>query len=223
MRSFFRFSLKSIVIAPIGVFTLFLSYAFAGQFEVIPVENKAMGQKILVSDGNATSHSGYSHQKGEGSASKALSPSGYSQKKTEGSGSKSYSHSKKGYSHSQAHGKHSGGYGAHGSYGHSSGHSMNNPFRHVLKFKETISLTEDQVIKIKDQKFEYEKQAIKFYAEKKIAKMELERVLHSESLDESHARNLAVQIAQLKGQMIKIRVEAKISIINLLTGEQRKK
>ena len=204
MRKFFHFSFQKIVAVPVLACIVFSSYASADQFEVSRAGENALDQKVLASGGNATTYSGYSHKKKEGSANQ------------------SHSHSKKGYFHGPEHGKDSGSHGRYSSYGHGSGHS-NNPFHHVLRFKEAINLTEDQVMEIKNKKFEYEKQVIKFYAEKKIAKMELERVLHSENMDETHARNLATQIAQLKGQMFKVRVEAKISVMNLLTAEQRKK
>ena len=96
---------------------------------------------VLASGGNAASYSGYSHQEREGSASKPMSDSSdYSHKKKEGS--VRHSQSKKGYSHGLAHWKGSRDYGGRSSYGHGSAHS-NNPFYHVLKYKEAIDLTEN--------------------------------------------------------------------------------
>ena len=125
------------------------------------------------------------------------------------------------------HGKKYGhGYGksyAHGSKGHHGGGYGHSPFTHVLQFKHDLGLTDAQTTAINDRKFEYDKAQIKIQADLEIARMDLHRLLHSETIDENKIRKLADNIGGLKGQMVKARVEAKLSILKILTDEQRKK
>jgi Spy/CpxP family protein refolding chaperone len=122
----------------------------------------------------------------------------------------------------------SSGYGsaAHGgsgyarAYGHHAGHD---PFRHVLAFAKELALTEEQTAAIKDQRLEYEKSKIRNEAEHQIAHLELEKLLHSENVDEAKIRELAGKIGDLIDGMIKTGIEAKLTAMRILTPEQRKK
>lgn len=171
----------------------------------------------------------YSHgeAKGEGSKSKTMPHISGSNKhyKTEGSGKKSYSHSSKhGYSHKKPEGsssKHRSGHGYSKKSGHG-GHSKC-PFTHLLKFKDKLGLTEDQVAEIKRLRFEYGKQSIRNSAEHKIAHMEFDKLVHAEKVDAKAIRSAAGKIAETKTQKIMAKAEAKIALLNLLTDEQRKK
>ncbi|MEE8260114.1 MAG: Spy/CpxP family protein refolding chaperone [Nitrospinaceae bacterium] len=168
---------------------------------------------------------GYSHGSPHGMKA---SPHG----KKEGSGSKrgySKGHgSKHGYSKKEgSHGKHrygKHGYSRHGGHGgrHYGGHGKD-PFRHVLKFAGALGLTDAQISQIKNMKFEFAKDRIMLKAQHQIAHMELDQLVHSGEVKESEMRAIADQIAQIKSKKIHSMVDAKISLLKLLTPEQRKK
>jgi hypothetical protein len=104
------------------------------------------------------------------------------------------------------------------------GHSQNkkDPFVHVLKFKCQLGLTEAQVSEIKNQQFEFEKVSIRSNAAHKIAHMELDRVIHDESVDEAKARQLAEIIAETKTRKIKAMIEGKLAVMRVLTADQKR-
>ena len=118
-----------------------------------------------------------------------------------------------GYSHGKNYSK-----GHHGGHGHHGG-----DLYHVLRFKEQLGLTEDQVTQINNLKFEHEKKKIGFQRDHKIAHMEIERELNSETLNENKVRKLASQIGNLKRKNIEEKFEAQLNVILLLTTEQKKK
>jgi len=182
----------------------------------------------------------------EGSASRGFGPGAHrsaregrpgkgAYDKNEGSGKKE----SRGYAHGQREGsaKNSGqGYGHHESsgpkYGHSghgyAGHGghfahRSNPYQHILKFRDKLGLTDQQVSRVRDMQFDWEKQRIKLGADLMIAHMELDRLVHSGTLDEARMQNLAKVIGGLKLQEAQIMVESKISLLKLMTEEQRKK
>ncbi len=155
-----------------------------------------------------------------------------------------YSHGSKGYPHKPGHGKPSGsyskhgakkhGYGGHGykggSHGKHSGHGghhrshgKTNPFSHILKFSKKLGLNEDQIEKIKEMKFSFAKTNIQLRADHTIAHMELDRLVHSGNVDESQIRSVGEKIVKIKTEKIRTMIEAKISLLKLLTDDQRKK
>ncbi len=146
---------------------------------------------------NYSKHKSYRHKK-EGSGSKPHHGKSYAHKK-EGSGSK--------YSHNKKH-----GYGSH----------VSCPFSHLLQFKHKLGLTEAQVSTIKDLRFEYQKKRINFEAEKQITKMEIGKLLHARTMDESAIRAAGDKLINLKAQMIRAKIEAKISLVKLLTEDQKR-
>jgi Spy/CpxP family protein refolding chaperone len=155
----------------------------------------------------ANPHGGSPHGKKEGSGSKKKKCDG----KKEGSGSKKKKcDGKKGYRH-----------GGHGGGSHS-GHGKD-PFRHVLKFAGALGLTDAQVGQIKSVKFNFDKQRIMLKAQHEVAHMELDRLVHSGDVKESEMRAIADQIAEIKSKKIHSMVDSKISLLKLLTPEQRKK
>lgn len=148
------------------------------------------------SEGSKSKHGGYGHEyKHHG--------------KTEGSkGGHGYSH----------HGKGQPGYskGGHDSHGKC-------PFTHVLRFADKLGLTDDQITQIKMKQIEYKKANIQAEADHEIAHMEMEALVHSESVDEARLRALGNDIIAAKTKKISAMIEAKIAILNILTPEQRKK
>jgi len=167
------------------------------------------------------------HGKSEGSGSKHGYSKGYSHGSKHGY-SKSYSHGKKEGSHGKrGYGKH--GYGRYGyGGGHHRGHGSHkghgkDPFRHVLKFAGTLGLTDTQIKKIKNLKFEFAKERIMLKAQHEIAHMELDKMVHSGEVKESEMRAIADRISEIKSKKIHGMVDAKIDLLKLLTEEQRKK
>ena len=167
-------------------------------------------QSALAATIGTDSAGSYSHgeSKGEGSKTKTM-PHHISggKSKAEGSGSKSYSH----------HGKSAGSSSKPG------GHSSACPFTHLLHFQAELGLTEAQVAEIKRLRFEYSKQSIRNSAEHEIAHMEFDQLVHAEKVDAEAIRSVAAKIAESRTNKIMATAEAKIALLNLLTGEQRKK
>ena len=82
-------------------------------------------------------------------------------------------------------------------------------------------MTEDQVTQINNLKFEYEKKYIDFPKDHKIAHIEIERELDSETMNENKIRELASQIGNQKN--IEEKIEAQLNLIRVLTTKQKKK
>jgi len=186
-----------------------------------PASTKTHGSVTKKGEGSgskATLHKGgYSHGKKKGHGHKSYAPSrhGHTHKgKKEGSGSKKYSH---GSPHKKSH-------SAHKDSGHGrSFHSKKSPFKHVLCFTKKLGLTEDQVAKIKAHAFEYKKMKIQVQADHAIAHMDLDRLAHSGTVDESGLREVGNRIVAIKSRKIHAMIEAKITILKILTAEQRQK
>ena len=182
-------------------------------------------------------HQGKMHGKKEGSGSKAYphkSPKGYMHGKKEGSGQKSYMPSRRGYMHKSKEGSgskkyshgssHGTSYSSHKSSGYSRSHrSGKSPFGHVLHFTKKLGLTNEQVDKIKAHEFEFKKMKIQTTADNVIAHMELDRLVHSATIDEAGMRALADRISEIKSIKIHAMIEAKIVLLKVLTPEQRQK
>lgn len=169
---------------------------------------------------------GYGHSKGHGKGYGSHSPHHAKEHHgKEGSG-KGYGHSKGHGGYGGHHGEKGGSHSAHegsGHGGHGYGGHKTNPFRHILKFREKLGLTSEQVKSIMRMRFDWEKQRIKLGADLMIAHMELDRLVHSGKIDEARMHELAKLIGGLKMQKVQIMVEAKISLLKALTDEQRKK
>lgn len=163
-------------------------------------------------------HHGKMHGKKEGSGQKSYAPSrhGYKHKSGEGEGSGSRK-----YSHGSPHGKspspHKGSI-------HGSSHpSKKSPFEHVLCFQKKLGLTPEQIEEIKAHEFEFKKIKIQTTADHAIAHMELDKLVHSATVDEAGMRALADRISAIKSKKIHAVIEAKIVILKILTPEQRQK
>ncbi len=168
-------------------------------------------------DHSTSKHKSPSMKK-EGSGSKAYSKHKSYSHKREGSGGKKSHHMSKSYSHKRE--------GSGSKYGHKKGHGKGShakcPFTHLLRFKHELGLTEAQVSTIKDMRFEFQKKSIHFKAEKQIAKMEIDRLLHGVPMNESLIRAAGEKLIALKAQMIRGKIEAKISLLKVLTEDQRR-
>jgi protein CpxP len=156
----------------------------------------------------ASESKAYAHPKGHEKGYTA-SEHGYMHPKKEGSGGDKYSH---GAPHA----------GSHGSSGHKGSHGKN-PFKHILCFEEKLGLTAAQVEQIKSGEFEYEKFKVQSHASHAIAHMELDRLVHAETLDEAKIRSVGDQLIEIKSATIRAMIEAKILLLKILTPEQRSK
>ncbi|MEE9258774.1 MAG: Spy/CpxP family protein refolding chaperone [Nitrospinaceae bacterium] len=166
-----------------------------------------------------------SHLFGSGSQAPKMSPH-----KSEGSKSKSYSRGKSYGGHGKSYGTGYSKYkpySGHGGGGHSKGYRKHghtkNPFKHIMKFKHVLGLTDEQLERLKEKEFEYQKVRLRAEAEHKISHMELDRLAHSVTVNESRIRALAGEIIKNKSKKIHAMAEAKIGILNTLTKEQRTK
>ena len=190
---------------------------------------------VIQSEMKTDSAGSYVHgnKKAEGSKAKA-----YAQphKKPEGSGSKNYSgrHGSKSvhknHAYSAKHKKHHYAKSSHKSHSsnksHSthSGHSTHSSkcfFSHLLSFKDKLQLSDDQVGSIEKMRFDYRKSNILLTADKEVAKMEFDQLVHGKTVDESAIRAAGEKIIVVKTKKIRAKVEAKIAVMKLLTNEQR--
>ncbi len=174
---------------------------------------------------DSTHVSGSHYKKTEGSKGRTwgrgtYQKHGHSSKHSEGSGGRKHDGHSSGYGHKSHDGSKHGGHDKGKHEGH--GHYSKDPFKHVLQFKHQLGLTEAQVAEIKNQQFEYEKVSIRSHAAHKIAHMELDRVIHSENVDEAKARQLANEIAETKTRKIKAMVEGKLAVMRVLTADQKR-
>ncbi len=168
-------------------------------------------------DSIGTGSSGsYNHEaaKGEGSKSKNTIPQHISgnkghHNKSEGSAGKHHAKSGHGYNKGSHDGHH--------------GHSSKCPFSHLLKFQDTLGLTEAQVTEIKRLRFEFQKSSIRNEADHKIAHMEFDKLVHAEKIDSQAILSAAGKIAEAKMEAIMNTAKAKIALLSLLTDEQRQK
>ena len=148
-------------------------------------------------------------------------------KKSEGSGSKKYSghhQSKSGHknhAYSTKHRKHHYAKNGHKNHSLHSAHSSKCFFSHLLSFKDKLQLSDAQVDGIKKMRFDYRKTSILLTADKEVAKMEFDQLVHGKTVDESAIRAAGEKIIAVKTKKIRAKVEAKIAVMKLLTNEQR--
>jgi Spy/CpxP family protein refolding chaperone len=209
----------------------FIQSAHADLGSAVKVKESLAIQSAIKTD----SAGSYAHgdKKGEGSKTKAYV---HPHKKPEGSkGSKNYSghhgskSGHKNHAYSAKHKKHhyaKGGHKSHSSHkGHSkhSAHSSKCFFSHLLSFKDKLQLSDAQVEGIQKMRFDYGKASVLLTAEKEVAKMDFDRLVHGKTVDESAIRGAGDRIIAAKSKKIKAKVEAKIAVMKLLTDEQRAK
>jgi Spy/CpxP family protein refolding chaperone len=181
----------------------------------------------------------HGEKKAEGSKAKAYT---HPHKKSEGSGSKNYSghhgsksghknhvdsakHRKHHYSKSvhKSHSSHRSnkGHSGHKSHSGHNTHSSKCFFSHLLSFKDKLQLSDAQVDGIKKMRFDYRKISILLTADKEVAKMEFDQLVHGKTVDVSAIRAAGEKIIAVKTKQIRTKVESKIAVMRLLTDEQR--
>lgn len=234
---------KFIGVLATAMVLFFFQTAHADLGNAIKVKRALTLQSVIGTD-SAGSYA-YGEKKSEGSKTKS-----YSHKKSEGSKSKSYSghHGAKsghGHAYSAKHRKHHPGHhkseGSHKKHAYKGGHSKHHYakshsgheghkahsskcfFSHLLNFRHQLQLTADQVEQIQHMRFEYGKNRVMLKAEKEVAKMEFDRLVHGKEVDESAIRAAGEKIIAAKTKKIRAKVEAKIALMKLLTDEQRAK
>jgi hypothetical protein len=210
----------------------FFQSAHADLGSAVKVKESLAIQSAMKTD----SAGSYAHgeKKAEGSKAKAYA---HPHKKPEGSkGSKKYSghhgskSGHKSHAYSAKHKKHhyaKGGHKSHSSHKsyskHSgrSAHSSKCFFSHLLSFKDKLQLSDAQVDGIKKRRFDYRKASILLTADKEVAKMEFDQLVHGKTVNESAIRAAGEKIIAVKTKKIRAKVEAKIAVMKLLTNEQR--
>ncbi len=126
--------------------------------------------------------------------------------------------------HSSEHKRHHAE-GRHGHDHHSTHHGHHQDaktfIKHILKFKEGMSLTEDQVQQLRSLKTQYKKNRIRMKAEVQLAGIDLQEVLKDEkaSLSDVEAKMNAVHALKIKLHMTSIK--AKRDAKAVLSEEQR--
>ena len=112
---------------------------------------------------------------------------------------------------------------AHFSRGSHSGMKRMRRMRHLGRMKETLGLTDDQVIKIKDIFTEARKKRIKTKAGIRVARIEMRQLMRQEKIDRAAIDQKIQAISRLRTQTMRQRVDARLKVHSLLTPEQRKK
>ncbi|PIQ96890.1 MAG: hypothetical protein COV67_07095 [Nitrospinae bacterium CG11_big_fil_rev_8_21_14_0_20_56_8] len=105
----------------------------------------------------------------------------------------------------------------------SKGRLQPDPFAHILKQKEQLGLTEEQLSRIEQIGFEHKKNRIRDEAELETLHIELERELHSEEIDPAIVELLSGKLSQARANIQNATLQARLKIMQLLTPEQRKK
>ena len=151
-----------------------------------------------------------------GYAGDAHHPSGYSTS-PHGAGT---------YGHGQVH--HgtgmSGGYGTGGSSyksGHGPHQSASEFIEHILKFKEGMALTEDQVTKLQTIKTDFEKNKIKMKADMQLTSLDLHELLRNDQGDLGAVESKLKSLYEIRAGLYLASVKAGRDAKAVLTDEQR--
>lgn len=124
--------------------------------------------------------------------------------------------------HSSGHGTHQG----HGGHGHGAvhgGHHQNaiKFIKHILKFKDGMSLTADQEQKLVTLKTSYKKDRIKTKAEVELASIDLHEVLKNEKASLADIEKEFNKLHALKTKLYMTSIKAKRDAKSVLSDEQR--
>ena len=124
--------------------------------------------------------------------------------------------------HSSGHGKHRG----HGGHGHGAVHGGHHQdaikfIKHILKFKEGMSLTADQEQKLVTLKTSYKKDRIKTKAEVELASIDLHEVLKNEKAGLADIEKEFNKLHALKTKLYMASIKAKRDAKAVLSAEQR--
>lgn len=123
--------------------------------------------------------------------------------------------------HSSGHGKH-----GHGGHGHGSTHPGHHQdaiqfIKHILKFKDGMSLTAEQEQKLQDLKVNYKKGRITMKADVKLASIDLHEVLKNEKASLSDIEAEFNKLHALKTKLYMASIKAKRDAQAVLSDEQR--
>ncbi|MDE0144342.1 MAG: hypothetical protein OXI53_10395 [Nitrospira sp.] len=126
--------------------------------------------------------------------------------------------------HSSGHGKH--GHKGHGGHGHGAVHGGHHQdaikfIKHILKFKEGMSLTADQEQKLVTLKTSYKKDRIKTKAEVELASIDLHEVLKNEKANFADIEAEFNKLHALKTKLYMASIKAKRDAKAVLSDEQR--
>ena len=126
--------------------------------------------------------------------------------------------------HSSGHGK--GHHKGHGGHGHGATHhgkhqSAAEFIKHILKFKEGMSLTAEQEQKLRTLKVTYKKDRIKTKAEVDLASIDLHQVLKNEKASLSDIEVEFNKLHALKTKLYMASIKAKRDAKAVLSEEQR--
>ncbi len=124
--------------------------------------------------------------------------------------------------HSSGHGKHPG----HDGRGHGAVHGGHHQdaikfIKHILKFKEGMSLTADQEQKLQTLKVTYKKDRIRTKAEVKLASIDLHEVLKNEKANLADIEKEFNKLHALKTKLYMASIKAKRDAKAALSAEQR--
>ncbi len=126
--------------------------------------------------------------------------------------------------HSPGQGKH--GHKGHGGHGHGSTHPGHHRdaiqfIKHILKFKDGMSLTAEQEQKLQDLKINYKKSRITMKADVKLASIDLHEVLKNEKAGLSDIEAEFNKLHALKTKLYMASIKAKRDAQAVLSDEQR--
>ncbi len=135
-------------------------------------------------------------------------------------------HGAGGYGHGQIHHgtSMSGGYGKGGSP-HQSGHgphqSASEFIEHMLKFKEGMAITDDQVAKLQTIKTDFEKTKIKMKADMQLVSLDLHELLRNDQGDLGAVESQLKHLYEIRAGLYLASVKAGRDAKSVLTDEQR--
>ncbi|MEN8153112.1 MAG: hypothetical protein ABFR75_03750 [Acidobacteriota bacterium] len=94
---------------------------------------------------------------------------------------------------------------------------------YLLRFKDEIGLTADQVSKIEKMNITFQESVIKRMADVKVKELKLANYLRSDKVKRSTAEKMVREVAKLKTDMQVDRIHYMLDIKDVLTPEQEKK
>lgn len=97
------------------------------------------------------------------------------------------------------------------------------PRFNIEMLADELELTQEQLTKMKEQRFATQKNSIELRSKVQIAVLELRRLLEDETTDENKIKSKIEEIGKLKTELHWTRVQGRLNIKNLLTSEQLEK
>lgn len=131
-----------------------------------------------------------------------------------------------GMHHTKGKSGHGGGHPAMGQGGHSSTHPGTHQgatefIDHILKFKEGMSLTDDQANQLRKLRTQYKKDRIKMKANVQLANIDLHELLRDEKASLSDIESNLKNVHALKADLYMASIKAKRDAKGVLTTEQQ--